>query len=428
MKKARVIEAVIGVGAVVTLFVLVLFVTNASSGGRRADKTTVPQENNTGDHTSQKEEPVPGAVRFSLERPKDGADQAGISNFSIDTLEPGKFNNLPGGAKMQFAKKDGEWLTDVFMFDKTPTGSERKFRAARMRLNKGDKELRLDMYDVDIDPFADDRPGAANAARFTYAIPLQPQPKRRPRPLNIPLGRQKGPSPGYETTVDLGEGVKLTLCWCPPGTFIMGSPSNEAHRGNDETQHHVTLTKGFWMGKYEVTVAQWVQVMGRKPSDSSDEGKNSPVIPDTWEDCREFIQNLNTRVPRGGFRLPTEAEWEYACRAGTPGPYAGDKDAMGWYNDNGGGPTHEVGQKTPNAWGLHDMHGNLWERCSDWYGDYPAGEITDPKGPISGTERVIRGGSWNFSSRSARSATRAARTPDKNTSILGLRLARSPQL
>jgi formylglycine-generating enzyme required for sulfatase activity len=264
-------------------------------------------------------------------------------------------------------------------------------------------------------------------------------PRRRPATVVIPalapeakearqvaLEEQKEPNPGEEMTVDLGGGVKLTLFWCPAGNFLMGSPSDEADRGSEETQHRVTLTKGFWMGKYEVTQGQWERVMGSNPSWFTGAGANAPVEKVSWDDCQEFVRKVNGLVSGGGFRLPTEAEWEYACRAGTTGPYAGNVDDLGWYGGNSDGATHPVGRKKANAWNLYDMHGNVWEWCSDWYGECPSGGVSDPSGPGSGSCRVYRGGSWFSYAWNCRSANRGGNVPGYRDSFLGLRLARSP--
>jgi len=230
---------------------------------------------------------------------------------------------------------------------------------------------------------------------------------------------------GTITTIDLGNGVTLDLVWCPAGNFMMGSPASETSRDNDETQHRVTLTKGFWMGSTEVTQRQWEAVMCSNPSKFKNAGANAPVEQVSWEECQTFVQRINARVTGGGFRLPTEAEWEYACRAGSTGPYAGNLDAMGWYGQNSGYTTHPVGQKQANAWGLYDMHGNVWEWCSDWWGDYPAGSVTDPAGPGSGSNRVIRGGCWINFARSCRSAFRSRDDPGYRFNSLGFRLSRT---
>ena len=218
------------------------------------------------------------------------------------------------------------------------------------------------------------------------------------------------------------------MIYCPPGEFMMGSPISEGGRGNGETQHRVRLTKGFWLGKYPVTQGQWQSVMGSNPSHFNGEEKvyekgmlfwkktlkteafdstNYPVENISWKYCQAFITKVNA-VLRCGARLPTEAEWEYACRAGASGAYGGTGklDEMGWFSDNSVSTTHPVGQKKANAWGFCDMHGNVWEWCSDWYGDYPPGSVLDPQGPTSGSSRVLRGGDWNSGARICRSASR----------------------
>ena len=157
----------------------------------------------------------------------------------------------------------------------------------------------------------------------------------------------------------------------------MGSPSGESNRDSDEKQHRVTLTREYYMQTTEVTQGQWRKVMGSNPSKFTNCGDNCPVEKVSWEDCQQFIQKLNGMEGTRKYRLPTEAEWEYAARAGTTGAYAGDLDAMAWYDDNSGGKTHAVGGKSPNAWGLYDMHGNVYEWCQDWKGNYPSGSVTD---------------------------------------------------
>jgi len=214
-----------------------------------------------------------------------------------------------------------------------------------------------------------------------------------------------GTNTGDVRTIDLGGGVLLDLVWIAPGIYMMGSPAGEFGRAKDEQQHQVAISKGFWMGKYEVTQEQWKAVMHSNPSSFT--GTRHPVEKISWSDCHEFFRALNPLVVANGgvFRLPTEAEWEYACRAGTTGPYAGSLDEMGWHVSNSGSTTQPVGGKQPNAWGLHDMHGNVSEWCQDWYGDYPNGLVTDPSGAGAGDYRVFRGGGWS-SIANCRSASR----------------------
>jgi formylglycine-generating enzyme required for sulfatase activity len=259
-------------------------------------------------------------------------------------------------------------------------------------------------------------------------------PGDKPAALRVDgLGWTGTSATGQSRTVDLGGGVSLELVWIPADTFTMGSPSGEANRGNDETQHRVKLTKGFWMGKYEVTQEQWQAVMGSNPSHFK--GSKNPVEQVSWDDCQSYIQQLNRKVQGVGFRLPTEAEWEYACRAGTTTAfhYGNDLDAsLANFDGNypyGNGRKGEYRRKTvpvgsfkPNAFGLYDMHGNVWEWCQDWYGAYPSGAVTDPAGPGAGSSRVLRGGSWNNNARNCRSANRNNNDPGNRNNNIGFRV------
>ena len=247
----------------------------------------------------------------------------------------------------------------------------------------------------------------------------------------VALEERKGPKPeeraGERKVVRVGS-QEIALRWCPPGTFTMGSPASEEGRDNDETQHSVTLTRGFWIGETEVTQGLWKEVMGSNPSYFKS-GDDYPVEQVSWDDCQEFIAKLNVHpdVKKAELRfgLPTEAQWEYACRAGTTGDYAGTGrlDDMGWYSgNNSGSQTHPVGQKEPNAWNLRDMHGNVWEWCQDWYGNYPTGAVTDPTGPALGDSRVLRGGGFWSRPQSCRSAYRSGIDPGYRYGGLGLRL------
>jgi formylglycine-generating enzyme required for sulfatase activity len=250
----------------------------------------------------------------------------------------------------------------------------------------------------------------------------------------------------------------------------MGSPETEADRYSDETQHSVTLTRSFYMGKYQVTQEQYNAVMGSNPSsftsavsgESGTPGK-LPVERVSWYDAIVFCNKLSVMeglspvysisgstdttawgtVPtssnatwnavtmdksKSGYRLPTEAEWEYACRAGTTTAYnTGDTITAntGWYSANSDSKTHEVGKKLANAWGLYDMHGNVWEWCWDRYGDYASGAQTDPGGAVTGSYRVLRGGSWDFDGQHLRSGFRNFDNPSSRFDSLGFRLVRS---
>ena len=242
--------------------------------------------------------------------------------------------------------------------------------------------------------------------------------------------------PGKGEVVDLGKDVKLEMVLIPAGKFMMGSKKNPVDPFSnikvdqpdmDELpQHEVTLTKPFYMGKYEVTQEQWFEIMGENPS--REKGRKLPVTNVSWEDCQEFIKKLNAKTD-GGYRLPTESEWEYACRAGTTTAYSfGDKITPKDANYIGSeiGKPVAVGSYKPNAFGLYDMHGNVWECSEDWYGNYPAGAVIDPKGPATGKYRVLRGGSFNYYVSYARSSCLFLNTPTFRYNYVGFRLARTP--
>ena len=218
---------------------------------------------------------------------------------------------------------------------------------------------------------------------------------------------------------------------------MMGSPSNEPERVDNERQHRVTISKPFYLQTTEVTQGQWREVMGNNPSYFKNCGDDCPVEQVSWNDVREFIRKLNQREGANKYRLPTEAEWEYACRAGTDTPfYFGDCLSTDQANYNGNYPMPgcakgeyrktpvPVGSFSPNAWGLYDMHGNVWEWCQDWYGNYPSGHVTDQTGPSSGSARVGRGGSFSSRAGYCRSANRGILPPGRGGLLLGFRLAR----
>jgi len=234
----------------------------------------------------------------------------------------------------------------------------------------------------------------------------------------------------------------MKFVYIPPGSFMMGSPTSEPGRYSDEKQHHVTLTKRYAMQTTEVTQGQWRAVMGRNPLHTFHNyncGKDCPVERVSFNGIQSFIQKLNNIEGIGKYRLPTEAEWEYAARAGstTAFPDGGiselicghdlNLEAIGWYCGNSNAKTHPVAQKQPNAWGLYDMHGNVSEWCQDYYGkNYPSGSVTDPTGPSSGPDRVWRGCSFNSNADQCRSANRGRARPDLRYFTLGFRLAFSP--
>jgi formylglycine-generating enzyme required for sulfatase activity len=223
--------------------------------------------------------------------------------------------------------------------------------------------------------------------------------------LGVPVERQ----------FDLGSGVKMAMVLIPPGEFMMGSNKD----GRAKPVHRVHITKAFYLGKYEVTQSQYAAITGTNPSKFK--GSQHPVERVSWDDALAFCDKLGN-----DFRLPTEAEWEYACRAGTAGDHAGTLKDMAWYDVNSSRQTHEVGRKRPNAWGLYDMHGNVWEWCGDWYGDYATGDVTDPTGATTGSGRVYRGGCWaDPPPGSCSSALRPWPSPGGRRYYLGFRLLRT---
>jgi formylglycine-generating enzyme required for sulfatase activity len=290
------------------------------------------------------------------------------------------------------------------------------------------------------------------------------------------------PGIGAPHNLELPGKVMLDMAWIPPGSFTMGSPPSEASRHADESpQTHVTLTKGFWLGRTHVTIGQWKAVMGRDVREQllhfidddalydlggrrqtgrsymsfsrakaaeylANESDDLPMYFVSWNEAKEFCRRLNELERAAGrlpadyeYDLPTEAQWEYAARAGTTSAfYAEPLGAIAWYDANSadgyqgkgfkvasgatGGPRAVAG-KRPNHWGLYDMAGNLWQWCRDWYGNYPGGKATDPSGPATGTGRVNRGGSFGSGAGDERSASRAANPPAEASAYRGFRLA-----
>ena len=244
--------------------------------------------------------------------------------------------------------------------------------------------------------------------------------------------------------------LKIAFCWCPPGSFKMGSPTTEADRSTNENQTDVTLSHGFWMQQHEVTQGLWKSVMNSEPwVEDGDEdyyrsGPEYPAVCVWWDDALEFCKRLTTAERSAGrlaaeeqYTLPTEAQWEYACRAGTKTTYSFGNDASqlgdyAWYDANardiGEKYAHIIGQKRANPWKLHDMHGNVCEMCQDLYEDtLPGGRdplVQSSKG-ADRANRVSRGGSWNFNPARVRSAYRSRSTSDYGYFFLGFRLARS---
>jgi formylglycine-generating enzyme required for sulfatase activity len=268
--------------------------------------------------------------------------------------------------------------------------------------------------------------------------PARPEAQSVPNPTPPSKNTQKGqPSrhaapPGRPVaasdktiTLDLGGNVTMTLVLIRPGTFVIGSPdSEEGHDEDEDPQHEVTISKPFYMGVTEVTQAQYKAVTGTDPSKF--DGPTNPVEMVSWEDAMDFCRTLSERTGKD-VRLPTEAEWEYACRAGTGTRFSfGDSESAlaeyAWCETNSNDRTHPVGRKNPNAWGLYDMHGNVLEWCADWYGKYPNGASTDPRGPASGRFRVLHGGSWYHPADKCRAANRFGGGSDYRVPIFGFRV------
>jgi len=238
-------------------------------------------------------------------------------------------------------------------------------------------------------------------------------------------------APAVPKTFTNALGMKFV--WISPGTFMMGSPKEEAWRKDDENQHKVTLTKGFYMAIYTVTQEQWTAIMGKNPSKFKGQ-ENLPVEQINWDECQEFIKKLRAKDEKP-YRLPTEAEWEYACRAGTTTPfYCGATISTDQANYNGGyaygdgkkgayrEKTMPVGSFPPNPWGLYDMHGNVAQWCQDWFKEkYPPGDAVDPIG-TTGESHAIRGGSWIDNPMECRSAYRGGSRRALRHSLVGLRL------
>jgi formylglycine-generating enzyme required for sulfatase activity len=241
-----------------------------------------------------------------------------------------------------------------------------------------------------------------------------------------------------QTSVMLPDDVPLEMVWIPAGSFMMGRYTNEQDSTSDESpQHQVTFANGFWMAKYEVTQAQWLALMGSNPSNFTGD-LNRPVEQVSWNDVQSCIAALNAHVVNTGqgagtFHLPSEAQWEYACRAGTTTRFYWGDDASytqiegyAWYSGNAGPATHPVGQKLPNAFGLYDMSGNVWECCEDWFHATYTGAPTDGSAWVlpTGSYRMNRGGSWYDPGEVCRSARRGSISPTSTGPLTGFRLAR----
>ncbi|MFE5323256.1 formylglycine-generating enzyme family protein [Paenibacillus sp. NPDC056579] len=225
-------------------------------------------------------------------------------------------------------------------------------------------------------------------------------------------------------SVDIGHGRNMELVLINPGSFTMGSSLTTGEE-DEAPEHKVTITRPFYLGKYEVTQEQWEELMETNPSKFK--GDKRPVDSVSWDDSQLFLNKLQEKTGRK-FTLPTEARWEFAARAGTSTPwhFGNNESSLGdyaWFQENSNNGTHPAGQKKPNAWGLYDMYGNVQEWCNDWYAAaYPQGDVVDPQGPLSGESRVMRGGAWGDDHTMVRSAYRNASGTDAKTPGIGVRV------
>ena len=283
-----------------------------------------------------------------------------------------------------------------------------------------------------------DAAGAAEVQRQQDAVRAAAEQRSRElagRESQAVTGRMH--SPGERVVINV-KGVAVAFHWIPDGMAMIGSPPGEWCNGVGESQFEARFSRGFWMQETEVTQELYLAVMGRNPSKFTGDVRR-PVENVSWRDARAFMEVLNRLVPGGGFRLPREAEWEYAARAGGREPFGfatpdynkancsgtvPSLDGFAWYYVNAGGTTHPVGAKQANAWGLYDMHGNVMEWCEDWYGPYPESSARDWTGSQKGKSRVLRGGCWSSSASSTSAAARYRQHPSNRFNIFGFRCAR----
>ncbi len=344
--------------------------------------------------------------------------------------------------------QDGQGLVDLLRYRSAGLEAdraacqqtvERLRRTVRMERSSGGPPRRVEVVEEAPAPPPQPQGFFATLKAAFAGPPAAPATRQVRRTVEVP-------APERWTLVNgLGEEVRdasaVTFVHVQPGRFLMGSPPGEKDRGSAEEQHEVVLTRPFLLGTAPVTQQEYQAVMGTNPSRFA--GGNLPVEQVSWFDAVAFCNALSrgegleeAYLVQGsdvrwkgpdcpGWRLPTEAEWEYACRAGTTGARYGNLDDIAWHSGNAGGQTHPVRQKAPNAWGLFDMLGNVWEWCWDWYATYPGGRVVDPVGSDSGSYRVARGGSWYLGAQCARAAARGYVAPSARAGNLGFRLARS---
>lgn len=336
-------------------------------------------------------------------------------------------------ANMDASFKQVQQVFRMSVTDRFKQAALQRFLSAYAEDNpfsESDNELREWARDRLATAEVEDRPAAE--PETAQAPPEEPDPETH-------VARH-GPRPGKPWTLDFGT-ASLEMVWIEPGTFTMGDAYSDGRNVYEPPRREVTLTEGFWLGRHEVTQRQWEAVMSTNPSRLTGAGKDAPVESVSWSDADSFCRRVTLLEQEAGrlgngymYTLPTDAQWEYACRAGTTtdlnsgrnlsskaGPCP-NLDELGWYNANSGGRTHAVGQKAPNAWGLFDMHGNVSEWCADWFDDELSTDpVTDPVGPVWGSGRVSRGGSWRFQAQYCRSGIRERSIPSGDDTV-GFRL------
>ncbi|MDR3358276.1 MAG: formylglycine-generating enzyme family protein [Desulfovibrio sp.] len=314
-----------------------------------------------------------------------------------------------------------------------PSGYSRVFRGGTFE-SKSLNCRSAERYDLTMGPFRTSNFG------FRLALSLEEDPSAPSTGAAAPATTESAaprlaskPAAGTEPPKTRVNSIDMEFVLIPAGSFTMGEPGVLGA----SPRHQVTLSRPFYLGRHEVTQAQWTAVMGNNPSRFK--GRDNPVERVSWKDTQEFIKRLNQKEGHNRYRLPTEAEWEYAARGGTDAMFFFMKrpetreeaerqlDAYAWFKTNSGETTHPVGRKKPNPYGLYDMYGNVLEWVRDRYMDYPSAAMTDPKGPSSGSNRVLRGGSWGGDAGSCRSAYRVHDSPDARDDSSGFRLALSPE-
>ncbi len=373
------------------------------------------------------------------------ADGVITGDLAADYIVAQLLDRLTGStyATAPFSPKDISGTLKIWLKDGTLAKYEVHFKGTAIapggRSTVVDRTVTTEIKDigvtkVDVPAAAiaklEGRPTPAPAPTIVPVPPATSAPVRAPPLTTAQTAVLQGKLAIYVPQLAANTGIKLVPI--PAGNFTMGSPKNELGYSDEEgPQTQVTLTKDFLVGATEVTQGQYETVMGTNPSHAKTAGKDAPVEQVSWDDAMAFCQKLTMqeraagRLPEGfAFTLPTEAQWEYACRAGTTGPYAGNLDAMAWYENNSGDKTHPVGMRQPNAWGLYDMHGNALEWCLNcWSDHHPGGAVTDPTGPASGTDHVLRGGSCVVPADTCRSAMRVSFPHDYKDENFGFRLA-----